>query len=443
MYASLNDLDERLQRVRNQTSRQYAEEAIRAYKGGAYRSAIVSTWIAVVYDLLSKIRELALDGDNDARVYITTLDAAIENHAIQKVQKIENELVDDAASRFQLLSPHEATDMRRLQQDRHLCAHPAFIREEQLFSPEPELPRVHIVHAISHVLSQSPVQGKVAIGRLIADVRGIAFPETAAAVERYVYSKYLERRKDSLLRNLIQVLTAEVFDEATTLIVRRKLLLTLGAISRRDPGSYEAALRDALGKYAGATMEHLAALLELVASDPRVWGLLNEAQQLAYSALLQRIAERRAAPPVEVISALGAASGIPIFLENSVQIFDALDLEQKAAMLHAASNKGLFVNSCFELYRTAQSYRSAEAIGNLCILPLAPWLTEDQIARLLEIVTDNQQIYNAGGTDRVLQAVFLQNQRGPWAQFAEWAQAHPYFGGGFPGLRDLLLRGPA
>jgi len=45
----------------------YMAEAIRCYRSSAYRVAIVSTWIVVVFDLIDKIRELALRGDSAAK----------------------------------------------------------------------------------------------------------------------------------------------------------------------------------------------------------------------------------------------------------------------------------------------------------------------------------------------------------------------------------------
>jgi hypothetical protein len=45
----LTDLDELILNVRDKTSRSYISEAVNAYRGSAYRAAIVATWIAVSY----------------------------------------------------------------------------------------------------------------------------------------------------------------------------------------------------------------------------------------------------------------------------------------------------------------------------------------------------------------------------------------------------------
>jgi hypothetical protein len=59
----LGDIDEFVTRCRTEEARTYVAEAVACYKAGAYRSCIVATWIAVVYDLIAKVRELASGGD--------------------------------------------------------------------------------------------------------------------------------------------------------------------------------------------------------------------------------------------------------------------------------------------------------------------------------------------------------------------------------------------
>lgn len=61
-------LDDLVNQVRDPTSRPHLAEAIAAYNVGAYRAAIISTWVAVSLDITSKIRELADQGDAAAAV---------------------------------------------------------------------------------------------------------------------------------------------------------------------------------------------------------------------------------------------------------------------------------------------------------------------------------------------------------------------------------------
>lgn len=67
MTDSLADLDTLVLKCRAERSRDYVSESIRCYKAGAYRSTIVNVWIAIVFDLVDKIRDLALAGDAKAQ----------------------------------------------------------------------------------------------------------------------------------------------------------------------------------------------------------------------------------------------------------------------------------------------------------------------------------------------------------------------------------------
>jgi hypothetical protein len=87
----LNDLDEIILKVRDKISQRYIAEAVDAYRGGAYRASTISTWIAVTSDIISKIRELASQGDSNAKSIIELLDKAITTNNVPQLQKLENE----------------------------------------------------------------------------------------------------------------------------------------------------------------------------------------------------------------------------------------------------------------------------------------------------------------------------------------------------------------
>jgi hypothetical protein len=68
--SQLSDLDELVLLCRSDGAKMHIQEAILAYKAGAFRASIVSTWIAVVFDFVDKIRELALAGSKNAKNWI-------------------------------------------------------------------------------------------------------------------------------------------------------------------------------------------------------------------------------------------------------------------------------------------------------------------------------------------------------------------------------------
>ena len=191
----ITDFDELILTVRNKISRAYIEEAINAYRSRAYKSAVISTWIAVTYDIIAKIRELASQGDKMALAFVADLDNAITNKNITQLSFIESGLLDKAHDDYEFLSTHEYSDLERIKEDRNNCAHPAFIDSDNLFQPTAEIVRAHIVHAILHLLQHQPVQGKAALERILNDIRQPSFPSDQKSVSEFLSDKYLDRAR--------------------------------------------------------------------------------------------------------------------------------------------------------------------------------------------------------------------------------------------------------
>src|ERR1700730_15253750 len=144
---SLGDLDELVLSCRTEEARSYVSEAVACYKVGAFRSCIVAAWIAAVYDLLSKIRELSLGGDPEAQqitAELAGLQPRTENGdevAIRRILQIERDIVDITNDKFGFFEGTQVLDLKRLQDDRNRCAHPTYQGTDQPYSPTAELAR--------------------------------------------------------------------------------------------------------------------------------------------------------------------------------------------------------------------------------------------------------------------------------------------------------------
>jgi hypothetical protein len=231
------DLDVLLTRVREPRSKAYFLDAVRAYKAGALRAAIASTWIAVVYDLIAKYRELSVMDDGAARAFIANWDAATDAQNTKKLLELENSILADAAEKTQVISHTAKTHLDRLRDDRHLCAHPAFSTEADLYEPSAELARLHLVNAIDLVLSQEPLQGNAIIGQYDADVQSPGFPNSHERISDYVEQRYLSRIRPQNVKNFGVVLAKFLLKgvpEAWNKH-REKVVSTLTAIRERAP----------------------------------------------------------------------------------------------------------------------------------------------------------------------------------------------------------------
>lgn len=202
----LSNLQEKLLTVTSPTSRLLISEAVRCYEASAYRAAIVTAWIAVSSDLIEKMRELSLGGEVQATNEIEKLEKHQQSvqqnrkSSIKGLLDFERNLIDLFYNEFQFFGFQEFLDIDRLREDRHRCAHPSYDIQDDIYLPNAELARLHLVNAIDLVLSKSPSSGKAALGRLRQLVVSKNFPDDLAlAVERMKSSEF-GRARESLVR---------------------------------------------------------------------------------------------------------------------------------------------------------------------------------------------------------------------------------------------------
>lgn len=235
MTSPLIDLDELILKCRDDRAKAYIAEAVASYRSGAFRSAIVGTWIAVCFDVIEKIRELALSGDKEAEKHAEELEKTRKSGDIAKALKFERELLELARDKFELISHIEFIDLERLQEDRNRCAHPSLVSEDQVFSPSAELARVHLHSAVNHVLQHPPVQGKYALDRLVKEVDSEYFPDNKDKARVSLGTGPLRKPRESLVRNFVVVLIKKLLKEDVDEMHKRRLASALNATYELHP----------------------------------------------------------------------------------------------------------------------------------------------------------------------------------------------------------------
>jgi hypothetical protein len=272
----LEDLDELTLRCRDEKARQYIAEAVASYRAGAFRSAIVATWIAVCFDVIEKFRELALAGDKEAERQIQDLDTTRRSGDINRALKFERELLELAKDKFELVSPLEYIDLDRLQADRNRCAHPSLTSEDQVYVPSAELARLHIHSAVTHLLQHPPVQGKYALDRLAKEIDSDYFPSSAKDARIAFGSGPLRRPRESLVRNLVLVLCKALLKDKPDWKRRSRISAALQAIQELHPAYCSKGLAETLSNMFRAVPDaELVATINFLQSVPDSWQYLE------------------------------------------------------------------------------------------------------------------------------------------------------------------------
>mgnify|MGYP003386377248 CR=1 FL=1 len=398
MDTHLTDLDALALTIRDSRSKVYIDEAIYSYRAGAYRASIVATYVAVTFDLIMKIREIAAGGDADAVQLSKELDVNIEANNTQKLLKIEGTLIEESHARFQLVGPQEKHFLIRLKDDRHLCAHPAFSAEGELFKPTPDLVRSHIVHAIAFVLSQPPIQGKAVLNIFTADVASTAFPNDREKIIHYMIGRYLSRMRDGLAKNLTSIIIKGLIqgDQTGWLGKEQSLGACLEAIERHCPTVWSDVVKSTAKQFLPSlSADRLMNAIGVMAMVPQLWEATEPTVHTRCLALIENWN-----PLINPNTIFSGISLVP--LQDA--LLQAITRAQESQQLQIINDYPhiRLIDPASKILEASSSYRGAEQRFLNAVIPLANYIDAPNIEKILEVVKSNGQIWNAGGIPSML-----------------------------------------
>lgn len=386
---TLTDLDELLFQVRDKNSGLYIAEAINAYKGGAFRTAIVSVWIAVAYDIISKIREIANQGDGKADSFIRIFDGYTSNITdahIKKLQEIENSLLDNAFKEYEFINKYEYANLSRLKDDRNNCAHPAFYDNDTLYQPEPELTRMYIVQAVTYLLRHPPMQGKSSLDKIQEEIERASFPRDKERIYGLLNDRYLSRSKNVLVKNLLKIVLSKILYEINKIEEKEKWINILLAIQRGRTNDYEEYMPDILSdKIKKCNDQQLRRIVFILNEIPTCWDFIENSHQIQIEETIKELV-------LNINSSSYLKSEACSFVSNFVSKIPYI--------------KNTIIPEALRLYREAGSYREAEAIGNGIIIPIIHSFSEEHILNVINTIKENDQVEDARGTRSIITEIF-------------------------------------
>lgn len=425
MTESLASLDALLLTVRNTESQRLAADALAAYRGGAYRAAIMSLWVAIATDLISKLRELSTRGDAGAKAEIEELDTLIAGNATRRLQAFEAGLIKKAEGTFGMLLKHEATALRRIHEDRNLCAHPAFVSEDELFSPNAELVRSHFVHTITYLLSRDPVQGKQLIRRFEKDLLGGAIPKSPDQLELVIRDNYTLHSKESSRIGLMKGLASSLVGKEAERFKRFEIQVAeaLAALGRVDKVNYEKVLPPMFERWGKELSEDkLLDICIYMEAEPRVWNWLGNVGQIRILAKIENMLLDDLVRSRVFHARHNSAVGDKLLVR--LQSEGEETLEEFIAKWPCPS----FIIAGLDLFGRSTTFAMAGKRGRNLILSHAQYYKAEHFAILSRKIQDNKgdQILFAYQTEQVLLRLLEQatdaNQeaKSAWEAIAEY-----------------------
>jgi len=389
MIESLADIEALVLRCHFEQSRQYITEAIQCYRAGAFRAAIVSTWIAVVFDLIDKIRELSASGDAAAsgletkyQTYITQIE---QNNpiGIKSALEFEREILETCRATLQFFDPQQFTDLQRLREDRHRCAHPSFQRAGIPYYPSAEQARLHIRNAVIHVLAEPPVQGRAALAQLKALVSSAYFPTDDRTAVTHLQTSGLRNGTDALVRGFIDLLVFGYLTDTDPLFYKRQTIAAINAAYELKPGIVEDRLRKQLNKALRDVSDaRFGGACCLVAFVTPAWTLLEQPCKDKIAIFITN------GPANEVLGGLQVLAHLTE-LEPAVKMrVDSLSLDELADAINTHGLREPAKEKSLQYLSQAFNWGRVNDVFDKTIIPLFSALTAQDVERIVRMPTE-------------------------------------------------------
>ncbi len=390
MIEALSDLDALALQCRQEQSKEYVAEAIRCYKAGAYRATIVSTWIAVVFDLIDKIRELAVSGDQSAKQLESQYEAYIAQIAqnnsagLKGALEFEREILESCRDKLQFFDPQQFIDLERLREDRHRCAHPSFQRSGVPYYPSPEQARLHLRNAISHVLAQPPVQGKAALATLKTLVASAYFPTDDKSALVQLESSELKTATEAMIRGFVDLLVFNFLTDGDPLFLKRQALAALNATHVLYPAMVEERLKKQLNKgirdVPDAHFPGAAAMVAVVKVAP-------PALDAASVSKIAKFVEE--GPTSQVLPLLEPLSAISTILPSVKTRVEGLTIDELSQAVSTHRMSLLAKERALHFLSQVRSWDKANEVFSKVVLPVFECLTQQDVERVIRMPVES------------------------------------------------------
>lgn len=401
MPSPLADLDELVLKCRDEKALQYIKEAVSCYKSGAFRSAVVSTWIAVTFDLIDKFKELSLLGDKEAEKQVEEIEKARRINDINRFLQLERDIINVARDKLELISHTESIDLERLKEDRNRCAHPSMNLEGDIFNPSAELARLHIHSAVNHLLQYPPSQGKYALDKIILEIESKFFPSSRQDILSAIRSSPLSKPRYSLLRNFIIVLIKNTLKEGYETRAKTKTYLVLEAIKELHQESYDEILGKDLSKIISKVSDDdLNCAMTLLMSLDDSWEYLEEFVKVKLNTFVQAL-------PTKYIDYLED------FIDYEPVAVAAKESLSRATMTELVSTVPFamhhqIINRMIEIYGQSSNFESANNWVNHVTSYIIDF-SKEHVENIIEVTSENEQITYSHEYPRLIRAIRSKN----------------------------------
>ncbi|HCE69328.1 MAG TPA: hypothetical protein DER40_18055 [Geobacter sp.] len=204
-------IDEKMDKIHDRRSKEYFKEVLSCYANENYRSAVVMLWSVAVCDTVYKLQSLIETySDPSAEAILRELTTIQESNP--KSAEWELRLIDDVHKRTNLLDPSEYENLRHLQQQRHLSAHPVLNANRDLHQPDRLTVRALINCTLDGLLTKPPLYTQKILEEFLRDLEDAAPTlTTEEKLKKFLEARYLTRMPKNVELSIFKKLWKLVF----------------------------------------------------------------------------------------------------------------------------------------------------------------------------------------------------------------------------------------
>lgn len=311
-------MEELLARIPGSDIRDYMREALSCYMAGAYRGALVLSYIALFDDLLAKLGELGNVNSTAKSIFID----ATKKKADQDVY--ENYLIEQLTSKS-LISGLDSAFLTTLRTLRNKSAHPSGHK------PSPEEARFVFFETIDRFLSRPILSTTQLVDELIARLKNINFfPSTSISDIRNVVRDELTNLHDEAIPQLVTKMAAAI-TSADASIKKNSSYFLIG-LSKLDRPLANAALQTKLITSKSDDADYHDVIIQAISANGKlISGISGTPVERVRAILAKKISEvtsslseTNLAHPTAALISISEVISEPEFLETFKQEIEAL-----------------------------------------------------------------------------------------------------------------------
>lgn len=390
MKDRMADLDELVLSCRDLKAREYVAEAVACYHAGAFRSCIVSTWLAVSFDFFDKIAELASLGDTEAEHLHSQFKNLKQNNDIHGFLNFERQIPAQCV-KLQMLSPTEEIDMDRLLKDRDRCAHPSINVFDEPFRPTAEQARTHLRNSIEHMLSQPSVKGRAAMEALVKHISTSFFPEDRERIIAYLEQSPLVRPRPTLVKDFVYFLLERLFvnsNEPTSL----RIINILDAVITMHRENTEKALSSILKKLLGkVTPERFGKVVMLLERIPVVWDYVPAGRRAQIEEYVRKMPDDDILPILPSALEFAPLANAALVRARGAK---AYELGELISSLPQAIGRKL-LDFAVEDLKGSWNFHYINNVVRSCFLRAKDLFTQDDLEKIIETASEKRAVAGA------------------------------------------------